>query len=172
MHSSWNPPVPYRRIGCRKIIIQRCWQWNKSPAILRGSTGSAALRHIKRSTGLQMILNNIHNTATDRHCAMSYSKTRPVQNLVPPTALSSSLMCVSAAEYHTEEQYSKTVSTKPVKTSPKKQPISEYSPRLPEIPRIWESALETERRCFTKSSWNQMSLPIYHGHQTLSADFH
>ena len=49
-----------------------------------------------------------HSWATDRRCARSHSITYPVKKLVPLTTRSCSLKCVSAAEHHTAEQYSKT----------------------------------------------------------------
>ena len=60
-----------------------------------------------------------HRTATDRRWATSHSTTLPVRNRTPLTARYSSLRCVSAAEHHTVEQYSKTGRTKPRKHLPR-----------------------------------------------------
>ena len=78
------------------------------------------LSTIKRGIGLHLILYSIHNTVTDRRCARSQSKnTPPVKKLAPLTTRSSSLRCVSEAEHHTAEQYSKTGRTKPRKHLPR-----------------------------------------------------
>ena len=119
-----------------KIIAERYREGNKTPAILRGS---AARRRISipmcnHSTtcdtygtygtgrapqsgciGLHLILYSIHSTATDRRCAMSQSSLPPVKKQAPFTTRSNSLRCVSAAEHHTAEQYSKMGRTKPRK---------------------------------------------------------
>ena len=63
---------------------------------------------------------------------------------------SSSLRCVSAAIDHTAEQNSKTGKTKPQKHRP--MSIVSWNTRhdFLKIPSLWEAALETERRCFSK----------------------
>ena len=99
---------------------------------------------------LHLILYSIHNTATDRHCARSHSNTPPVNKLAPRTMWSSSLRCVSAAEHHTAEQYSKTSKTKPQKRLPRSSLSLNTCQDFLKIPSRREAALETERGCFSK----------------------
>ena len=81
---------------------------------------------------------------------MSHSNTPPVKNRAPLTVRSSSSRCVSSAEHQTAEQYSKTGGKKTRKHLPR----SDLSWNTPQdflnVPRLWESAMETERRCFSK----------------------
>ena len=58
--------------------------------------------------GLLLILNSVHNTATDRRWERLNSKTPPAKKTSFLTTLSSTLRCESAAEYHTDGQYYKT----------------------------------------------------------------
>ena len=83
------------------------------------STTSNTRRHIgqgnallKGCIGLLLILNRMHNSATDRRWARLHSITPPARKPALLTTLSSSLRCESAAEHHTAEQYSKTGRTK------------------------------------------------------------
>ena len=62
----------------------------------------------------------------------------------------SSLRCVSAAEHHTAEQYSKTGKTKPQKHLPMSNLSWNTRQDFLKIPSLLETALETERRCFSK----------------------
>ena len=68
--------------------------------------------------GLHLIWYSLHNTATDRLWERSQLSTPPAIKQAPLTTRSSSLRCVSAAEHHTAEQYSKTGKTKPQKHLP------------------------------------------------------
>ena len=61
-------------------------------------------------------------TATGRRWAMSHWNTTTVRNRAPLTSRSRSLRCVSAAEHHTAEQYSKTGRTKPRKQLQRSDP--------------------------------------------------
>ena len=63
---------------------------------------------------------------------------------------SSSSRCVSAAEHHTAEQYSKTGKTKPQKHLPMSNLSWKTRQDFLKIPSLWEAALETEWRCFSK----------------------
>ena len=67
------------------------------------------------------MLYSMHNSATDRRCAMSHSNsdTPPVNKLAPRTTQSSSFRCVFAAEHHTTEQHSKTGRMKLLKYLPR-----------------------------------------------------
>ena len=100
--------------------------------------------------GLHLILYSIHRTATDRGWAMSHSNTPPVRNLVPLTALSSSLRCVSAAGHYTAIQYSKTGRTKPQKHLSRSDLSWNTHQDYLKIPSLWEVAVETKQRCFSK----------------------
>ena len=62
----------------------------------------------------------------------------------------SNLKCVSAAEHHTAEQYSKTGKTKPQKLLPMSNLSWNTRQDFLKIPSLWEASLETERRCFSK----------------------
>ena len=72
------------------------------------------------------------------------------RNRAPLTAWSSSLRWVSAAEHQTAEQYSKTGRTKPRKHLPKSDLSWNTRQDFLKIPSLWEAALETERRYFSK----------------------
>ena len=76
--------------------------------------------------------------------------TPPAKQQAPLTTRSSGLWCVSAAEHHTAEQYSKTGKTKPQKHLPMSNLSWNTRQDFLKIPSLWESALETERRCFSK----------------------
>ena len=71
--------------------------------------GNAPLRGC---IGLLLILNSMHNSATDRRWARLQSKTVPARKLALLTTLSGNLRCEPVAEHHTAEQYSKTGITK------------------------------------------------------------
>ena len=86
-------------------------------------------------------------------CNVTLKYTPPIKKLAPLTTGSCSLRCISAAEHHTAEQYSKTGMTKPRKPLARDQEqsnIKYYCKDLIKIPCIWEAALETEWRCFWK----------------------
>ena len=86
--------------------------------------------------------------STDRRWERLQLSTPPAKKQAPLTTRSSSLRCVSAVENQTAEQYSKTGKTKP------RLPMSNLSWNTRQdflkIPSLWEAALETERRCFSK----------------------
>ena len=86
----------------------------------------------------------------DKRWAMSHSNTPPVRNRVPLIARSSSLRCVSAAEHQTAEQYSKSGRTKHRKHLPRSDLSWNTRQDFRKIPSLWEPALETKRRCFSK----------------------
>ena len=106
---------------------------------------------VKRVHWVHLILYSLHRTATDRWWEMSHSNTPPVKNRAPVTARSSSLRCVSAAEHQTAKQYSKTGRTKPIKHLPRSDLSWNTCQDILKIPSLWEAALETERRCFSKA---------------------
>ena len=122
-----------------KIVPKRHREEHKASAILRSptprrrerapmsnqSTTSNMRRHMRQRQctayrgciGLHVILNSMHNSATDRtlkHHSKTrlHSKTPPARKPAILTTLSSSLRCESATEHHTAEQYSKTGRTK------------------------------------------------------------
>ena len=77
-------------------------------------------------------------------------KNTPVRNRASQTARSSSLRCVSAAEHHTVEKCSKTGRTKPWKHLSMSDLSWNTRQDFLKIPSLWEAALETKRRCFSK----------------------
>ena len=81
--------------------------------VTRAGTYGKGNAPLKGCIGLLLILNSMHNSATDRRWARLHSKTPPAPKPALLTTLSSSLMCESAAEHHTAAQYSKTSRTKP-----------------------------------------------------------
>ena len=81
---------------------------------------------------------------------MSHSNTLPVIHRAPLTAWSSSLRCVTAAEQRTAEQYSKTGRTKLRKHLPRSDLSWNTRQDFFKIASLWEAALETERRCYSK----------------------
>ena len=119
--------------GVTKIVPQRYWQGNKSPAILWGSAARRRIsvpmcdhsavwnlhRHIRHRKG---IIKKVHRVTPDLvqhtwYCLRSTMckvtlKHTPVKTLAPLTKRSSILRCVSVAEHQMAEQYSKTVKTK------------------------------------------------------------
>ena len=112
--------------------------------------GSASL---SRCIGVHLILYGIHRTATDQRWAMSHSNApHAVRNRAPLIARFSSLRCVSAAEHHTAEQYSKTGRTKPQKHLSRSHLSWNTLHNFLKIPRLWNAAPETKWRCFSKVS--------------------
>ena len=88
---------------------------------------------------------------------MSHSNTPPIKNRAPLTARSSSLRCVSAAEYQTAEQYSKTVRAKPRKHLPRSGPSWNIR-GTPSRHQVFEKLLwKPSEDASQSSSWNQMS---------------
>ena len=101
---------------------------------------------IRGCTVLHLILYSIQSITTDRRWAMSHSNTPPVRNRAPLTTRSSSLRCVSAAEHHTAEHYSKTGRTKQRKLLPRSDLSWNTRQDFLKIPSLWEATLETEQR--------------------------
>ena len=117
--------------GVYQIVPEKYWEGNKSPVVLRGSAAGRGISipmcdqstacnpdwHIRAPQsgciGLHLILYSIHNIATDRRWEWLQLSTPPAKKQAQLTTRSSSLRCVSAAEHHTAEQYSKTGKTKP-----------------------------------------------------------
>ena len=90
---------------------------NQTPRVTRAGTPGNGNAPLKGCIGLLLILNKMHNSATDRRLARLHSKTPPARKPALPTTLSSSLRRESAAEHHTDGQYSKTGRTKLQKIS-------------------------------------------------------
>ena len=67
---------------------------------------------LKGCIGLLLILNSMHNSATDRRWARLHSKTPQARKPALQTTMSISLKFESAVEHHTAEQYAKTGRTK------------------------------------------------------------
>ena len=94
---------------------------------------------------------------------MSHSNTPPLRKQAPLTTRSSSLRSVSAAEHHTAEQYSQTGRTNPQKHLPRSniqyhRILARTSSRYQFFEKLlWKPREDASQR----SSWNQMSLPIY-----------
>ena len=144
--------------GVSKIVPEGHSEGNKSPAMLRGSAareriikytdvqpehcvygpGRAPLRGC---IGLHLILYSLHSTATDRRSALSHSNTPPFRNRAPLTARSSCLRCISAAEHHTVEQFSKTGRTKPRKHLSRSDLPWITRQDFLKIPSLWEAAI-------------------------------
>ena len=122
-------------------------------------------------SGLHLTLYSIHDTATNRRCAMLHSNIPPVKKQIPLTMRSSSLKCVLAAERQTAEQYSKTGWVKRRKHLVRAiyhEILARTSSGFQVFEKLhWKPSEDTSQM----SSWNQMSLPIYEGHQTHSSQF-
>ena len=103
-------------------------------------------RHIRHR-----ILYSILNTATDQRCARSQWNTPYVKKLAPLTTRSSSSKCVSTAEHHTAEQYSKKTLDKTPKASPKKTSIMEHLPGLSQDTKPLRSSSGNREKIFLKS---------------------
>ena len=73
--------------------------------------------------------------------------------------------------HHTAEQYSKTGKTKPQKHLPMSNLSWNTRQDFLKIPSLWEAALETERRCFSKVNLESNVTPKITGHQTPSVQF-
>ena len=95
-------------------------------------------------------------------------KHSPVRKRSSLTARFSSLWCVSAVEHRTANSASKTGRTKPWKHLPRSNLSWNTRQEFLKTPSLWEDALKTERDVSQKSSWNQMSLPMYQSHPTPS----
>ena len=91
---------------------------------------------------------------------MSHSNTPPVKKLAPLTTLFGSLKFVYAAEHHTSVQYSKMGRTKHRKHLPRSNLSWNTRQVFLKIPRIWEAALETEWRCFSKVKYHSKYIKV------------
>ena len=65
------------------------------------------------------MIDDVQGHITDRRCARSHSNTPSVKKPAPLNTRFSSLRCVSAAEHHTAEHYSKMGRAKPRKHHPR-----------------------------------------------------
>ena len=103
--------------GVTKIVPEgHCEENTNGPLrVTSNGTYGSGSTSLSGCIGLHLILYSIHRTATDKRWTMSHSNTPSVRNRSPLTARSSNFRCVSAAENHTAEQYSKTGRTKPRK---------------------------------------------------------
>ena len=72
------------------------------------------------------------------------------QKAGPIDYTASSLRCVSTAEHHTADQYSKMGRTKHRKHLPRNNLSWNTRQDFLKIPSLWEAALEIEWRCFSK----------------------
>ena len=74
----------------------------KAPRVTRAGTYSKGNALLKGCFGLLLILNCMHNSATDRRWARLHYKTPPARKPALPTTLSSSLIYLSIALKTTE----------------------------------------------------------------------
>ena len=123
------------------------YQQSKNQSTTSNGEGNAPL---KGCIGLLLILNSMHNSASDRRWARFHSKTLPARKPALLTTLSISLRCESAAEHYTAEQYSKTGRTKLQKDLRRIDRSWNTCQDFLTISSLWAAALETERRCFSK----------------------
>ena len=95
---------------------------------------------------------SIHHTATEWRCAMlPQTNTYAVIKLEPliTRSICSSLRCVSAAEHHTAEHYTKADRIKLRKHLSRSSLQLNTGQDFLKAPSLWVVALETERRCFS-----------------------
>ena len=90
---------------------------------------------------------------------MLHSSTPTVRNRAPLTSRSCSLRCVPAVEHHTAGQYSKMGRTKPRKHLSRSYLAWNTHQGFLKIPSLWEAALETKWRCFSKISLESNDTP-------------
>ena len=105
------------------------------------------------------LIQHVHRTATNRRWAMSHSNTLPVRNRAPLTAWSSSLRCALPAKHHTAVQYCKRGRAKPRKHLLWSDLSWNTHQDCLKIPSLWEAALETKQRCFSKVSLKLNATP-------------
>ena len=178
--SSWNPPVPApSNMGSARSFQRDTERKKKSWGTTRLCSevthkytdvrpGPACnphyahtvrvAHHSARASGYTwsyIPYTEVDRTATDRRWKMSQSNTPHVRNRASLTTRSSSLRRISAAEHHTEEQYFKTGRTKPQKHLSRSDLSWNTRQDFLKIPSLWEAALETKRRCFSKVSLEQ-----------------
>ena len=99
------------------------------------------------------------------------TNTYAVIKLEPLTTRSicSSLRCVSAAEHHTAEHYTKADRIKLRKHLPRSSLQLNTRQDFLKVQAFEKLPWKPSEDASQISSWNQMSLPIYQGHQTPSA---
>ena len=115
-------------------VLQRggadeCLWATKAPRVTRAGKYGKGNAPLKKCIGLLLILNNMHNTATDRWWAMLHSEKTPAKKPALLTTFSSSLRCESA-EHHTAEQYYQDRQNKAPELSQMERPIMKYLPGL------------------------------------------
>ena len=137
---------------CSEVAHRYYRYATRAPRVTRTGTKGPSGATLSGYIGLHQILYSIQSTATDRRWAMSHSNTPPVRNRALLTTRSSILRCVSVVEHHTAEQYSKTGRSKPRKHLPSSGLSWNTRQDFLKIPSLWEAALETKRRCFSKIS--------------------
>ena len=176
---SWNPPVPHHRIQDQLDCPTGTLRREQNPMVLRGSVARRRISIISiksvtrapRETRTGTYGTRIeHHKEGDAGNTWSYTaytvqsqidneqchtQTHPqVKKCSSLTARWISLRCVSAAEHHTAEQYSKTGRTKlPSKHLPRS--IMEFSPWLPKVfeKLLWQPSEDASQM----SSWNTTS---------------
>ena len=140
-------PSVLRGSAARRVIsIPMC---NQSTACTCTGTFDTGITSYSGCIETHLILYSTHSTATDKRWAMSHSRISPFTKLSPLTIRSSNLRCVSAAEHHTAEQYSKTTMTKLQKLLPRSDPSLNNFLNFLKIPSIWEAAVDNEQRCIS-----------------------
>ena len=92
--------------------------------------------------------------------ARFHSSTRPSKKLALLSTRLNSQRCVSAANHHTADQYSKTGRTKPLKYLSRSDWLWNTRQFFPKKPSLWETTGETERRCFSTCNLSNVSLKI------------
>ena len=108
---------------------------------------------------LLLIIYSIHKTATDRRWERFYSSTSSTKKLAPLTTQPKTIRCISAAEHNTRKQYSITSRTKPWKYFTSKDWSWNTRQNYFKILILWEAALETEQRCFSKVIFESDATP-------------
>ena len=155
-------------VAGRRISVQ---MFDQCTACTRTGTYTylAKVEHKREGASAYTRSRTAHNiilTAIVRRCAMSQSNTSPVIKLAPLTTRHSSLRYVSAAEHHTAEKYSKTSMTKHQRHLPRSN-LSVILVKTSSRYQVFEKLFWKPNEYATqKSSRNQMSLPMYQGHQT------
>ena len=113
------------RFYCEESQTSAFRQPWKAPRITLDGTYGKDNAPLRGCILLLLILNSLHNTATDRRWARFHFNTSPAKTPALLTILSSNLRCGLAAEQDTAEQYSKTGRTK-VKRSRKHRSLIKY----------------------------------------------
>ena len=123
---------------------------NKSTTRTRAGTYGKGNAPLKECIGLLLILNNMHKSARDRRWARWHSKTPSAKKTALLTTLFNSSRCELADEHHTAcWEILQTGQDKAPKRS-HNAPIMKSLPGLSHDTKPWVSAMETERRCYSK----------------------